>query len=111
MNHPFASETSAIGTRQLPEAVEGDGDGTAGAGEKADSDGDGDGLGATGDAIVVGLAVAMDPASCGTAPQAARITQQSAANATRFACISLISNVAVETWCRDHVRLCSSASP
>jgi len=108
MNHPLASEMSAIGTRQVP-VTDGGGEGSAGAGEKADSDGegdgDGDGLAAGGEAIGVGLAVAMDPAAWGTAPQAARITQQTAANAASFACIPLITNGGGETWYRDYVRL------
>src|SRR5260370_39396527 len=109
MNHPLASEMSAIGTRQVPVAAgNGDGDGDASAGEgDTDSDGDGDGLRAgdgVGPAGAVGLAPAMNPASRGTAPQAARITQQTAAKAARFACISVMTNAGVATWVS---RLCS----
>ena len=117
MNQPLASEMSAIGTRQDPDA-EGEGEGNAGAGEKAAGDGDAategdvaaDGDGAA-DADGVAAGLPMDPESWGTAPHAVSATQQTAASAAPFDCISFMSNGAVDSWYRAYARLCSSARP
>ncbi len=84
---------SAIGIRHDPEA-DAEGEAVGGAGE-AGSNGEGVGVPGVSSSpeTAVGLGVAMNAASWGTAPQAAAAVQQIATNAAGFARMSFISNV------------------